>query len=558
MKIKLHLIGYYIIYVMSILAVYLSQTQYTGLAMMGFGVAWFGRVYTEHLEDKNTDITLQTHWKHYVGGISLLIFGGIADAIPFLGMLTSFAFVYWLFFWTKRNKKDVETERGTRIVDLTKKVIKPEKDIIHFGAAEYPREIEGYHLMIAGAPGSGKSVAFGDILDVARHRKERAVVYDTSGELIERYYRKDKDVILNPFDERHAFWTPFHDAKTSLEIRSFASSIIPFNVHQDPFWTNAPRSFISTALSTTDNMRSFNYLLFNSDEKMLLAALKAAGKLAAAGSDKTFLNIRSQLSSIADALTFLHDEPDKPKFSLKDWIKKEDDSWLFISSKESYLDLLTPLISCWLDILVKANLDLKPDRNRKIWYLIDEFSSLQQMESVQAAMARGRKYGVAMVLSIQDINQIEEKYGAAGAKSIISQSSSKLFLRLNDPSTAEWASKIIGERDIKRKTERESSGKNPSTSVSDSFDKQNTVLPSEILNLKDMTAFFRVPGDIVYKIKYTFKERKTFEKGFIHRELKPMTYNIDDEANKTEETDVDKDKKSEKPKKQINSSIPDF
>jgi hypothetical protein len=331
MKIKLHLWAYYAIYILCILAVYQSKTEYTGLTIMFFGLVWFGAIYTKHTEDKNSDITLQSHWKHYVGAIVLLIIGAISNAIPLVGMILSAAFVYWLFFWTKKNKKDFETERGTKIVDLTKKVIKTKKDTIHFGGAEFPRNIEGYHILIAGAPGPGKSVAFGDILDVARFRKERAVVYDITGELIERYYRKDKDVILNPFDERHAYWTPFHDAKTALEIRSFASSIIPFNLHQDPFWTTAPRAFIAAALAKTDNMRSFNHLLFNSDKEMLISALKASGKLAAAGSDKTFANIRSQLSGIADALTFLHNEPDKPKFSLKDWIKKQHDSWLFIS-----------------------------------------------------------------------------------------------------------------------------------------------------------------------------------------------------------------------------------
>jgi len=36
------------------------------------------------------------------------------------------------------------------------------------------------------------------------------VIYDTSGEFIAHYYRPERgDIILNPFDKRGTYWSPF-------------------------------------------------------------------------------------------------------------------------------------------------------------------------------------------------------------------------------------------------------------------------------------------------------------------------------------------------------------
>src|SRR3546814_5752797 len=65
-------------------------------------------------------------------------------------------------------------------------------------------------MAMIGTTGSGKTTALRQLLDGIEARGDASLVYDTSGEFIANYYRPERgDVILNPFDDRCAFWTPF-------------------------------------------------------------------------------------------------------------------------------------------------------------------------------------------------------------------------------------------------------------------------------------------------------------------------------------------------------------
>ncbi|MBI3530559.1 MAG: type IV secretion system DNA-binding domain-containing protein, partial [Betaproteobacteria bacterium] len=55
------------------------------------------------------------------------------------------------------------------------------------------RETETDHILVCGAPGSGKGVAIKELLDQIRARGDRAILYDPSGEYVQVYYRHGKD-----------------------------------------------------------------------------------------------------------------------------------------------------------------------------------------------------------------------------------------------------------------------------------------------------------------------------------------------------------------------------
>ena len=551
MKIKLHLWAYYIIYVVSILAVYQSKTKYTGLTIIFFGIIWTSMIWNQHTENKNDDITLQSHWRHYVGGLSLILIGVIANVIPFLGMLLSFAFIYWLFFWTKRNSSTDEYHkiiRGTNVEDKTKSK-KNNNNLIHIGAVEIPREIEPSHFLIAGGVGSGKSVAISEFLDAARKRKQRAIVYDTKGEFVARYYKKG-DIILNPFDKRNSYWTPFCDVKSAIQIESFASSLIPEgNSGTDPFWHLAPRAILSAVLSKVTTMRELNYLIFSADEKILIDVIKAAGKIGQVGSSETFKNVRAQLTAVCSSLRYIKDQEDAEPISLSEFIKEDSDSWIFISSQADYRDELKPLISTWLDILIKKSLSLPVKRERRIWYVIDEFASLQKIPAIQTGMAQGRAYGLSFILGLQTVSQAQETYGRYGGETMLDLPQTKIIMRLTNPETAKWASDLIGSRHILRRPESESTGKQTSTTISDQHATEQAVLPSQIQKLPDLTGYIRMPGKDVYKFEQKYIEREEIAKDFISNDLTPFVH-----VSKVDDEDKSNDKK---PKKRA-ASIPEI
>ena len=74
----------------------------------------------------------------------------------------------------------------------------------------FPEWLECRHFAFLGTTGAGKTTVLRQMLDMVEARGEPALVYDTSGEFIAHYYRPERgDIILNPFDARSAYWSPF-------------------------------------------------------------------------------------------------------------------------------------------------------------------------------------------------------------------------------------------------------------------------------------------------------------------------------------------------------------
>ena len=104
------------------------------------------------------------------------------------------------------------------------------------------RDTETDHILVCGAPGSGKGVAIKELLDQIRARGDRAILYDPSGEYVQVYYRHGTDVLLNPLDARSPAWTLWGEVREAYDYASLAASIIPENEKvNDPFWREGPR-----------------------------------------------------------------------------------------------------------------------------------------------------------------------------------------------------------------------------------------------------------------------------------------------------------------------------
>src|SRR3546814_15497666 len=68
-----------------------------------------------------------------------------------------------------------------------------------------------FRSLICGAPGTGKTNMIVKMLEGIRAKGKRAIVYDTAGTFVEKFYREGKDILLNPLDERSAVWSPWVD-----------------------------------------------------------------------------------------------------------------------------------------------------------------------------------------------------------------------------------------------------------------------------------------------------------------------------------------------------------
>src|SRR3546814_20134474 len=79
----------------------------------------------------------------------------------------------------------------------------------------------------SGTTGSGKTTALRQLLDGIEARGEAALCYDTSGEFVAHYYRPGRgDIILNPFDARCAYWTPFSEIAHPADAARIAPQFV--------------------------------------------------------------------------------------------------------------------------------------------------------------------------------------------------------------------------------------------------------------------------------------------------------------------------------------------
>ncbi|MCF9445827.1 type IV secretion system DNA-binding domain-containing protein [Vibrio parahaemolyticus] len=426
--------------------------------------------------------------------------------------------VYLVVKAVKRGKEIKEDKyiRGAKLVSAEK--LKGEIAEKHgvsdltLGDFPIPTGFSKKHTLISGTTGAGKSTALTHLLKAIRARGDRAVVYDKKGEFVEMFYRDGVDHILNPADSRSHQWTPWEEMESPFDADWISETLLPSsnsNSGSEKFFTSAARAVVSAALQN----------LYLDGPKSLLSLLRATAwndlellkELVAGTPAETYFNednertLESIRSTIVDGvrpLRLLKEENKKGFFSIRDWIAEgdepnADDSWLFLPVRESEIEIQKPLISTWIQAAAKGLMARGVNNERTLWIVVDELPSLKKIPALSMLMAEGRGFGAAVVLGIQEINQLEEEFGKNTSKTILGLCSTQFHFRLNNADTAEWVSKVLGE------AEREEVDEDLNYSANDIRDgirvsskRQNRkiVLPSEIMDLPDLSCFAKIWG----------------------------------------------------------------
>lgn len=189
---------------------------------------------------------------------------------------------------------------------------------------------------------------------------------------------------------------------------------------------------------------------------------------------------------------------DGGKFSIKHWINNGQ-GWLFITASPNQRDTLHPLVSAWIDIAIKGLMERSPEAiNQKMWFILDELPALQKISSLKRRLAEGRKYGGCFVAGIQNIFQIEEIYGHAGALSLLDMFNTRFLFKVGDSRTAEYASKTLGEKEISETKESLSYGADSmrdGVNINTIEHTKPLVMPTEILSLPTRTCYVKLAGN---------------------------------------------------------------
>lgn len=381
---------------------------------------------------------------------------------------------------------------------------------LRIGPVPIPRRIETRHFAFLGTTGSGKTTVLRQMLDGIERRGEAALVYDTSGEFIAHYYNPARgDIILNPFDARCTFWSPFDEISHPADADRIARQLVSETGSQDDdVWLETSRILVA-------NMMRSLWAEKNCSLEALLEALQVKSKeqlkewLGHTSSARTFADdadratgsVLFMLAKAANLIQFLkvEDEGDD-RFAFREFITELDKCegakpWIFVPRKEDYFEAAKPLMACWLECAASAVLGLSPSSDRRIWFVLDELADLPKVENLARLLPEGRKFGAAIVLTFQALGQMRHRYGANIAEAMLACCNTKLFLQTVDQETRKWASETIGQCEIEMRvaTDTLSIGSEvPRTTIATQRHFRAAVLESE-LRLRPHQGYLLLP-----------------------------------------------------------------
>lgn len=427
-----------------------------------------------------------------------------------LSLLALILIVRWL-----QNKGEKQSEskivRGSELVEeheLKKRIRKKGKTSPYrIGSVYLPFGSEAQHIQIAGTTGSGKTVAIRDLLMTIRARGERAIIYDKGGTYLSRFFREGQDILLNPLDERGHSWNVWAECEDKADLEALAEAIMPMPINNtmDPFWINAARMiFVSTANELKNhpnrsNLMLLRYLLTTDLDKIHhLLRHTESGSLVSEKVQKTALNVKTVMATYLKSLLYLKEEGDI--FSIRDWIVNDKgNSCLFVSSEGRKHPTIRPLISAWINTATKELLGMPPDDNRRVWFILDELTTLHALPFLGTVKSESRKFGGCFVLGHHGASQLRAIYGNDGATSISGLCSTRMYLRLPEDGDAEPASRNLCSYEIEEANESISYGANSlrdGVSVSRQTKEKRLVMPTEIQILDDLEGYLRVKGNL--------------------------------------------------------------
>ena len=123
-------------------------------------------------------------------------------------------------------------------------------------------------------------------------------------------------------------------------------------------------------------------------------------------------------------------------------------------------------------------------------FIIDEFANMPVIPGMDNKITVARSRGISFMLIIQALSQLNAKYTADVAKIISSNCNMQVFLASNDNETAEYFSKICGEKTTREKNV--SVSQEGKESISYSLASRALIKPEELLTLAEGTSIVKL------------------------------------------------------------------
>ena len=443
-----------------------------------------------------------------------------------------FGYPFAIALFKGRSKRQLETKHlaGAGLANAQDFVRQIGKGDLPFGSFRLPVKEETKHCLTIGRPGTGKTVFLSQVVQRLIERKAKGVIYDFKGDYVSRFYDPERDILFNPLDSRSAGWNLFSDIRTKLDINVMASSLIPPVYTGDTFWNDAARGVFSGILHylwqhdrrtnsniwtgvTAPGERIHEWLRNTPEGQTGFRYIEDA-------SSKQALSVFATMMQYTAAFEYM--PQGESNFSVTEWLSNDRPGFIFVTNQSDLKDTLKPILSLFIDFLGKKLLSLPDDLQRRVFFLLDEFGTLQRLSSIKELLIASRSKGGSCWIGIQDIGQLNKLYTQDVADTIVNACGSSVMFAVSDPRTAKYLVDKIGDTEIMEAEETYSMGVanyRDGVSLTQRRKRQRLILDSELMNLPDLHAYVKVPNNpSVTLSRFGIKEYPTRTTSFVIRD----------------------------------------
>jgi type IV secretory pathway TraG/TraD family ATPase VirD4 len=307
--------------------------------------------------------------------------------------------------------------------------------------------------------------------------------------------------VLNPFDRRGAAWDMAADVTAPATAQQIAAILIPVEKNSSqPFFANAARHLLYGVLLAFIGLAPGQWtfrdvcLALRSEEWLrdILARSEHTEHLVA-----MYLNEGDTLNSVKATIATKMMPYEvvaaawsrtASKVRLRDFLDPGRERLvLVLGNDESNRDAVDAINRVLLRRLSELIIAQPESEERRTWIFFDEVREAGRLDGLGSLLLRGRSKGACVVLGFQDIDGLKDVYGEHQAQELVGQCAYKAILRLESPTTAEWASRHFGarERVVRRQSQSVTMGQGFGTQsgLNEQLEKTEIVLPIQLLRI---------------------------------------------------------------------------
>lgn len=331
-------------------------------------------------------------------------------------------------------------------------------------------------VLTLGGMGRGKSSIF-VIPNLLTITNGSFVISDTSGELYQNTsgYLKRQGYqirVLNLMDPtRSDHYNPLHNATSFTEISQIAHTLVntAFPESKDPFWNVGSEKIIRILLQClchadephNKHLANLKHLLTNFDltkspnnsltpmDRFILnntqhhPALFDEYRSFLAGNEKTMQSILMNAEIALNALG----NPELASLTAKHTLDfsemKKKKTALYVLCKQQDLSYSEFILNLFYTELFSTLLRDRDANDLPVYVLLDEFGHLQ-LNNFDVIITTARKYKIGIWIFLQSLSQLETRYGAAKARTILDGLQTEIYLPGQNLDVAQSLSQRIG------------------------------------------------------------------------------------------------------------------